>query len=598
MAQLTITNELLLNMGDENLVEADYEFIWSNVGLDYESELKPSQIEEIVACTLDCRYFIENFCWIERKETREILPFIPYDWQWDILERLQNGESLVINKSRRVGISWAIAAYTAWLTNFSEGAHVLFLSRTENDAKKLLRKVKFILRNLAYHDADHIRDATPASFLMGDVETDNQQFFSIKFRDDSGNTAGFSAAESLTMTVDAGRSEGPTLVFWDEAGFAKPNDEATWSALMPTTTRGSQMVVASTPNGVGGVFWGLVRDGQRGANSWYHYRFIHWSEAGMSQEQVDRVRDALKMTNEMYLQEFEGQFIQPGTRVFDATYLDACYRPFDRYPEVKDYLEQYDYNTGRYYLGVDSGTGSYHKKRIPDENVFLAVTRHGVVAYVEHNRKLLGDWAGKPITMADGTTGWQQGQVSKLHAEWPGIMYIEKKIGGDTVINNYQAPGDGQSLMIPVNPDNKSISRIMGNLILAVEGSQVIITDDTLYQQMYDIQRGTQPGTYSPPDGGSKDVLMAFAWAYDALLTYGGEAIPEQFRLPDPNRPSATGSFSLPILQYLPGMSTPLNVQHLRQTDMMEGPGRLPVPTINAPVPVTNLDGYRPRDRF
>lgn len=576
-----------ISLEDRELKEADFYFVWDE---DQTISLEPWQVEEITACTLDCRYFIETFCWIERKETGEILPFVPYDWQWDILERLQNGESIVISKSRRVGVSWIVAAYVAWLINFREGHHVLFLSRTENDAIKLLRKVKFILNNLALHDTEHIRDATQCTFLRGEIQTDKQQFFSIQYRDDDGNAVGASAAESLTMTTAAGRSEGASLVFWDEAAFAKPDDEATWSSIAPTITRGGQVIVASTPFGVGGVFWRLVRDGERGDNTWYHFRFVHWSESGMTEEQVMRIKDALKMTNEMYLQEFEGKFTQAGTRVFDATYLDMCYRPLDEHPEIAQYLENYDQTEGFYYSAADSASGQYHKKRAPDENAWVSVTRHGVTAMVEHNRKLLGDWAGKPITNSDGTPGFQQGEVSNLHKQWPGILYIEKKIAGDVTYNNYQGPEDGISRMYPANPDTKSMPRIMNGLILLIEGAQLIITDKELYQQMYDLQRGVSPGTYEPPPGGNDDLVKTLAWAADAMTTHGGADIPEGIRLPDPNRESHTG--------YIPSLAMPqpgIDPRSMRMTDTIGGPGPLPVPTIRVPAPRSNIDWMRPK---
>lgn len=558
----------------------DWAFVWDeDVKGEREIFLTPEEIKQIAACSVDARYFIQNFCWLEQKETAEILQFIPFDYQWDIIDYIQAGRNLVINKSRRVGVSWSIAAYVAWLINFHEGVNVLLLSKKEKDAKTLLRKVKFILNNLAYHDHKNLRQATNASFLRGELGYDNQELLSIVYRDDNGDESSHSEVASLTMTTDSGRSEGATFIFWDETAFAKPDDEKTWGSILPTTLRGGQYVVASTPNGVGGVFWGLVRDGQSGLDKSYVYKEVHWSEAGITHEEVMLMKESMKMTEEKFMQEFELSFAQPGLSVFSKMHLDNCYRPLNENPTLVDILIEYDEKGSFYYSGIDSATGEYSKNRAPDYNSFVALTNNGVVAGVHQDRKSIGDWAGKLMDKGDGTSEFIEGETTRLHSKYPGVSYVEKNNSGYVVITNHRSP-EG-SRIVPKATSKPSKVRIVTNLALAIEGHRIIITSLDLYRQMHDYMNVTGPGTYGPPAGGHDDLVMALAWAYDSLTDNGGKEPPILPAPSPPNRESATGishrELQIPDREFSEDPS--------RMADMVSPLIDLPVPEFNHPEP-------------
>ena len=557
----------------------DWVFVWDDIKTERQVFLSEEEVKQIAACSVDVRYFIENFCWLERKETAEILQFLPYDYQWEILEDIQAGKNIVINKSRRVGVSWSIAAYVAWLVNFHEGVNVLLLSKKENDAKSLLRKVKFILSNLTYHDHTNIRQATSASFLRGEIGYDNQQLLSIVYRDDNGDESSHSEVSSLTMTTDAGRSEGATFIFWDETAFAKPDDEKTWSSIRPTTLRGGQYVIASTPNGVGGVFWQLVRDGQAGINIGYEYKEVHWSQAGITHEMVMEAKNSMKMTEDKFLQEFELSFAQPGQSVFSKMHLDNCYRPLEENPSLADILIQYDENGNVYYSGIDSATGQYSKNRAPDYNSFVALTENGIVACAYQDRKSIGDWGGKLLRKEDGSSVFVEGETTRLHQKYPGVAYVEKNNSGYVVVNNHKSPMG--SRIVPKLTSKQSKVRIINNLALAVEGHRIIITDPALYLQMHDYMSVSGPGTYGPPAGGHDDLVMALAWGYDSLTDNGGKDPPKLPPPSPPNRESATGISPREIM--IPDRE--FSDDPTRVADMVGSMLDLPVPEFNHPEP-------------
>ncbi len=482
--------------------------------------LNQKQIEELVKCSQNPAYFLEKFCWLQQNETQEVLPFIPFQYQRESLAQLVAGRNIVVYKSRRVGMSWIVAAYAAWLINFRRSIKILFLSKREKDAAELLSKVKFILNNLAYHDHADQMLATKAAWLRGETGKDNTLEFSIVYRDDQGLETSSSDVISLSTTKEAGRSHGATLIFLDEFAFVKPDDERTWAAIKPTVARGGQWIMASSANGVGGVFHRLCMLGRRHENKRYWYREVHWSETNIT---ADMVAESIEgMDASLADQEWELKFIQPGDSVFDATHLAVCYKPLDEFPDVKDAIARHRAEKGIYYSGVDSAVAKGGKRGSEkDYNSFIALTPDGIQAAAVHNKISLGEWAG--MTVDDVHKGKKElkGLVSKLHAKYPGMMYIEENGPGHTVINRHQLPEDGQSDIHMGQTTQKFKVTIIQNLALAIEGHQVIITDEFTYQCLMVYQRGAAIGTFGAPSGYNDDPVIALALAWYALLSYG-----------------------------------------------------------------------------
>ena len=60
--------------------------------------LTEKQIQEVYKCYTDPLYFIENYLWIELKETQEVVSFIPYEYQKKIAKLLIEGKNGLILK--------------------------------------------------------------------------------------------------------------------------------------------------------------------------------------------------------------------------------------------------------------------------------------------------------------------------------------------------------------------------------------------------------------------------------------------------------------------------------------------------------------------
>lgn len=489
--------------------------------------LNQSQLLEIFKCVDDLTYFASNFSWVQKPQISKIVQFVPHQFQTEIFDLIQNKENGVVFKSRQVGASTSIAIGAFWRANFFPGSFITLLSKKEEDAIKLLDKVKFVAFNLAFHDSDSIETATPAEFLCGEIITDKKQVFEIGWRNDKGEITKRSTIQSLTTTSESGRGDPPTFIFMDELAFM-PDSRSTFAAVTPGVVHGGHWITASTPNGTDNAFYDLVSDAQTNTKDLdYKLITVHWSQAGITKDMIKKATPG--MSEDKRLQEWELQFTQPNSAVFQSVHLDNIYKPLVNHPKLEIYLNNYkkhahnkDSIMDMYYVGVDSALGRNRKTRRGDYHFFTALTKDGVQAYAFYSNEMeLSQWAGYVQERPGGTKVLIKGKVTELHEEYPGIAYIEENQSGHTVLNMHKLPTDGKSLVLPFNTNSKSKSALINALMLAVESHQITITDPMTYEQMRTYQRGQVPGSYEAAPGRNDDAVIALALAWAAVLEYG-----------------------------------------------------------------------------
>ena len=167
---------------------------------------------------------------------------IPMELWPHLLERARawnRGDDEVILKARQLGLSWLAAAFACW-KGLQPASRVLLLSKGEDEAFELLRKVQFVYENLPEE-------------LKKPLEIDNMGELSWE---------GGGAVRALPSTKDAGRGWTARLVIADEAAFHQWA-AANFKAYRATVADGGQLIILSTANGVGGFFydryWAAVR---------------------------------------------------------------------------------------------------------------------------------------------------------------------------------------------------------------------------------------------------------------------------------------------------------------------------------------------------
>ena len=92
-------------------------------------------------------YFVETYVHIEDKDAAElIVPFKLWDGQKKALQAFANDRLIVVLKARQLGFTWLALAEASRLLALNTGRTVVGLSRTEDEAKELVRRMGVILR--------------------------------------------------------------------------------------------------------------------------------------------------------------------------------------------------------------------------------------------------------------------------------------------------------------------------------------------------------------------------------------------------------------------------------------------------------------------
>ena len=154
--------------------------------------------------------------------------------QREVLERFIDDRIVVVLKARQLGLTWLALHFALWLMSYEPelvSAKVLALSKREEDAKKLLRRLR------------RINELLPP-FLRRREDTETRGSLS-HFK-----LEGRGEAISLTSTPDAARTEQADLFLWDEAAFTRNRGFGeTWTAALPTLGDYGRAIVISTGNG-------------------------------------------------------------------------------------------------------------------------------------------------------------------------------------------------------------------------------------------------------------------------------------------------------------------------------------------------------------
>lgn len=191
-------------------------------------------------CRQNPIYFVETYVKIEDKDAAQLMvPFRLWDGQKKALLGIVQNRLSVVLKARQLGFTWLVLAEAARLLVLQPGRSVVGLSRTEQEAKELVRRMGVILKNMPEFCAE-----------KGDVPTGWQGIvfevtalkITLHFADEpDGSFQAFASSPSVARSFTA------DLVIIDEWAFQQFADEI-WASAFPVVNRtgGGRVVGLST----------------------------------------------------------------------------------------------------------------------------------------------------------------------------------------------------------------------------------------------------------------------------------------------------------------------------------------------------------------
>jgi hypothetical protein len=173
---------------------------------------------------------MRKYCYIQHPQRGRVI-FNLFPFQSKVLNLWKDNPYSVVLKSRQLGISTLAAGYSLWMMTFYKDRNVLCLSKTQETARNMVTKVKFMYDNLP-------------SWLKVTAEENNK----LSLRLSNG-----SQIKAKSSNADSARSEAVSLLIIDEAAFID-NVEDTWASAQQTLATGGGAIVLSTPFGTGNWF--------------------------------------------------------------------------------------------------------------------------------------------------------------------------------------------------------------------------------------------------------------------------------------------------------------------------------------------------------
>lgn len=180
-----------------------------------DTNLTPEQLKTLVRVMKD-PFFFSTFCYVINP-VLGMVKFSLYPFQKAVLYQFMLNRFNIILKFRQAGITELISMYCLWLTMYHPNKKVNIISIKDTVAKKVLKKIKFMYKNLPSYLQEPIINGRTGEF--GSVS-------SMEF-------ANGSLIESIPTSDQAGRSESLSLLVIDEAAVVRWASTI-WASSFPT----------------------------------------------------------------------------------------------------------------------------------------------------------------------------------------------------------------------------------------------------------------------------------------------------------------------------------------------------------------------------
>lgn len=457
--------------------------------------LKEKIKEEFIKCSQDPVYFMRKYYLIQHPQKGRQL-FNLYPFQEKVLRLLQKNDFAIINKSRQLGISTLVSAYSLWLMIFHKDKNVLVIATTQSTAKNMVTKVRFAYQNL------------PAWLKIKHTE-DNR----LSLRLVNG-----SQIKAVSAAGDAARSEAVSLLVIDEAAFIDRIEEI-FTAAQQTLATGGGCIALSTPNGIGNWFHKTYTAAQKRENSFLPIS-LPWS-VHPERDQTWREQQTKDLGVRNAAQECDCDFASSGNTFIDPVIIQWYYdtqlaepierRLFDKAYWIWEYADPMKY----YMVVADVARGDggdYSTFHVIDIETVKQVAEFKsqigtrefakilVTAATEYNNALL--------IIEHASIGWDVIQ-SVIEMQYPNLYYStrgEYSMNMETYIDKYDR---GNSLVPGFSTNAITRPLILEKMRTFIENKQVTMRSIRFIEELRVFIWKNNKAQAMP--GYNDDLVMSFA---------------------------------------------------------------------------------------
>ncbi len=298
-------------------------------------EFTPEQVRELLRCSSDPKYFIENYVQIVHVD-HGLVPFKLYEYQERMIQIFHNNRFVISKLPRQSGKSTTIISYLLHYIIFNESVQVGILANKGALARELLSRLQMSFEHLPNWLQQGI-----SVWNKGNIELENG-----------------SKVMAAATSSSAVRGSSFNVIFLDEFAHVDPPSlaEEFFDSVYPTISSGqsTKVFIVSTPNGMN-KFYKMWVDAEEKRNTYVPFA-INWDDVPGRDEEWKK--QTIENTSErQWRQEFECEFLGSTNTLIDPSKLrNMPYKPPIRQQQELDVYEEP--KDGRIYCTlVDTASG-------------------------------------------------------------------------------------------------------------------------------------------------------------------------------------------------------------------------------------------------
>ena len=467
------------------------------------AQTKKQQVQEIIKCGKDPNYFFKNYLKIQHP-VRGLIPFDTYQFQDDCVDQFKDNRFNIVLKSRQLGLSTLVAAYSVWMAIFQKEKNILIIATKLAVAQNFIIKVKTMIRSL------------PKWLLLPEIVANNKQM--IQFNHGS-------QIKAIPTSEDAGRSEALSLLIVDEAAFVR-NFDTIWTGIYPTISTGGRVIILSTPNGAGGQYYKLFTQAESGLNEFNAIR-LPWNV------HPERDDDWFKkttgnMSKRQIAQEFLCDFTTSGDTFLDNDALDRLrnniVKPIDRSGDDNNvWIWKYPLSEHDYIMSADVARGDakdYSTFHVIDTNTGEVVCEYKGKIRPDNFAILLNEFGlkyNKAILCPENNSYGYATILKLLELRYPRLYY--KRKSNAAYVGNYIPPSTPDQAGF--NTNGKTRGTVLAKLEEMIRNNQVVSYSSRFFEELKVFT--WQSGKVQAKRGFNDDLVMSLAigcWLYDGSSDY------------------------------------------------------------------------------
>lgn len=295
-----------------------------------DEEFTQWELEEYIRCKNDVVYFIENYIVIEGEVGAEF--FKLYDYQVRSINDILKNPFVIVLAPRRAGKSVCILGFILWFSLFNSSKISYVLSKTHNDSKKLMKKLKDMYESLPFFLQPGVKH-----YGIEEIE------FSTK-------------TKILTSSSKGVRGDDADILYCDEFAYL-PNSKNFWGATYPLVAKrkNSRVIITSTPDGMGNEFYNQWENAIQRKSEFLPIRW-YWDRVPGYSEEFKR-KTISNIGLERWKIEFECEFLGSSNTLISGDVLSRLesIEPLRMTEKCSVYVEPLDGH--KYIMCIDVADG-------------------------------------------------------------------------------------------------------------------------------------------------------------------------------------------------------------------------------------------------